>query len=158
MQLIPRRKVITEMNDSHSGSKEILHSSNVINFYANYIGLHFVNFSSIGELTSPIHLQNTHKSLLTSWARPWICSISAGTLSMWIRNIVISFSVKPADTRGRRAKVNTAETETCFDGIFAFPSPRRSRDCNIQIKRTVQIPRITKSSCSTCWQFQYFML
>jgi len=71
---------------------------------------------------------------LTSGARLWICSISAGTLKMCIRNTVINFSEKPADTRGRRARVNIAEIDTCFNVIFALPSPRRRRDCNTQNK------------------------
>lgn len=96
--------------------------------------------------------------LLTSGARFWMCSMSAGTLSMWIRNIVINFSENPADNRGRRARVNTAEIETCFDGIFAFPSPRRSRDCNVQIQRSVQILRMSRSLHSTCRVFQYMAL
>lgn len=49
---------------------------------------------------------------------------------MCIRNIVINLSEKPADARGRRARVNIAEIGTCFNAIFARPSPRRSRDCN----------------------------
>jgi len=63
-----------------------------------------------------------------------MCSTSAGTLKMCIRNTVINFSEKPADARGRRASVNIAEIDTCFNVIFALPSPRRRRDCNAQNK------------------------
>ena len=53
---------------------------------------------------------------------------------MCIRNTVINFSEKPADARGRRARVNIAEIDTCFNVIFALPSPRRRRDCNTKNK------------------------
>lgn len=63
---------------------------------------------------------------------------------MCIRNTVINFSEKPADARGRRASVNIAEIDTCFNVIFALPSPRRRRDCNAQIKNYNAVLHIHK--------------
>lgn len=75
-----------------------------------------------------------YAQFLTSAARFWMCSTSAGTLRMCIRNIVINFSEKPEDARGRRASVNTAEIDTCFNVILALPSPLRSRDWNTETR------------------------
>lgn len=51
------------------------------------------------------------------------CRIMAGTDNICIRNIVINFSEKFVDIKGRKARVIIAVKETCFNTTFTRPNP-----------------------------------
>lgn len=65
---------------------------------------------------------------ITSGEILFICNIRPGILNILIKNIVISFSLKPEDINGRRASVIRADKETCFNVTLARPRPRRRTD------------------------------